>query len=101
MLFFVYYPVYIGARNILYLTVAITLFIILYINIQNHWKYKFRDIFTVSTPFLVFFWILTIIINIGAGVYGGLNIMNTLTMFSLTAIVLIISFYYMTRKKFV
>ena len=60
-----------------------------------------KDIVAVSTPFLVFLWIITGLILIGPADYGGYAILNTATLFISIGIISILSFAFFTHKKFV
>jgi len=95
--------VFIGARDMVYLISAITIFmlIFMFINIPKHGGYNLKDIAVVSIPFLVFLWIITTLIIIGPADYGGTGIIGIPTLFISIGIISILSFYFFTHRKFV
>ena len=95
--------VFIGARDMTYLTIAITVFMFIFmvINVPKHGEYKLKDIASVSIPFLIYLWIVTILILIGPAQYGGAAIISVPVLFGLIAIISIYSFWFLTTKKFV
>ncbi len=94
---------YVGAHDMFYLSIALTVFMIvfIFINIPKHGKYGLKEITFVSSPFIIYLWVMALIIFIGPKEFGGISIINTAAMFISITIVSIICLYYITRKTFI
>jgi hypothetical protein len=86
-----------------YLTVAITIFMIIFISLNGakNSEHKLKDIIFTCLPFIVFLWILTGLICLGPKIYGGCGILNTYTLFISIGVLSFIAFIYITSHKFV
>jgi amino acid transporter len=95
--------VFVGAKDMIYLTLAITAFMLVFMLLNKPEKSNcnFRDIVFTCLPFLIYLWILAGLIRIGPKVYGGYGFVNTYTLFISIAILAIITFVYITSSKFV
>ncbi|HJO95796.1 MAG TPA: APC family permease [Victivallales bacterium] len=95
--------VFVGAKDMLYLTVAITIFMIIFISLNGakNSEYKLKDIIYTCLPFIIFLWILTALICIGPITYGGCGILNTYTLFISIGVLSFITFTYVTSSNFV
>ena len=95
--------VFIGSTDMLYMTIALTIFMIVFISINrsNKGHYSLGEVVYVSAPLIVFLWLLTVLIYLGPVEYGGFGFLNIVSMFVIIITLGIIAFYYMTRKFFV
>ncbi|BCD90886.1 amino acid permease [Francisella halioticida] len=94
---------FIGAKDMSYLTVAISVFMLLFIivNIKNNKSTKPINIIKCVSPLLIYLWILAINIWLGPKAYGGLDILSYYVFYSVQTLLAILFFYILTNKKFV
>ncbi len=98
-----FFFVFVGAHDMIYLSVAISVFMISFmlINRPSHSDYNFKDVMHVSIPFLVYLWVETLLIIVGPMSYGGYGYINTATIFIAIACLAVAGFSFFTAKNFV
>ena len=95
--------VFIGAKDMLNLTLVMTALIVIFIflNVKDQSKYTLKQVAAVSFPFIIYLWLCSILIIVGPTVYGGKNYISTEVFYSVYIIISLFSFYYFTCKNFV
>ena len=94
---------FIGATDMFLLSIAATLFMVVFmvINRPKAGGYTFGDVVLTSLPFLGFLWILTGLLFLGPKTYGGHEIIGGLFLFIAIGVLSIVAFRVFTSKAFV
>jgi amino acid transporter len=95
--------IFIGAHDMLYLTLTMTVLMGIFIGLNARGKdgYTVIDVAKISMPFVIFLWVITLLIIAGPSNYGGHAYLTTEIFYPIYILVSIYAFYYFTNKEFV